>query len=312
MMNFFSFLCLLLLSFGAGAQVSHELPALPQTEILNLPPLPQSNFQAMLIAKKYNHFLKLGVPAAPLKRSLEFLVQGYGRTLMLKGMEQLRPVAMRNDRYLAIADYSQPSTEKRFYLLDLKNNTVERHYVAHGKNTGGKWAQKFSNNFDSKQTSLGFYLTGELYESRAFGGTAMKVYGMEATNYNAYARYIVVHQADYATEEFIEERRNTPGDTARLGRSHGCFALDPDIAPEVINKLKGGALIYSYTKGAEELIAQASQSQELSIIDPRNDEVVETEQEERQVSKAKTVKATPAKVKAAQVVKPKVKTTQTR
>ena len=55
------------------------------------------------------------------------------------------------------------------------------------------------------------------------------------------------------------------------------------------------------------MIAQATQSQEVSGIDPNDDVVIDTEQEIRQVSKAKVSKA-----EKAQPAKSNVKTTQTR
>src|SRR3712207_9473148 len=43
----------------------------------------------------------------------------------------------KNSDYLAIIDYTKPSNEKRFFLLDMvKYKIVNQTYVSHAKNTG--------------------------------------------------------------------------------------------------------------------------------------------------------------------------------
>ena len=105
----------------------------------------------------------------------------------------------------------------------------------------------------------------------------MKVYGIDATNSNAFARFIVIHPASYASESFIEVRRQKfnqtkdPKDAPRLGLSQGCFAFDPKVSPQIIEKLKGGALIYSYIEGAEKKILESADYQEIRKSDPELD-----------------------------------------
>ncbi|WP_241901333.1 murein L,D-transpeptidase catalytic domain family protein [Vibrio sp. 10N.286.49.B3] len=139
---------------------------------------------------------------------------------------------------LTIIDYSKPSTEKRFYVIDLeKKKLIYNTFVSHGVNSGGKQAVKFSNTVDSRKTSLGTFLTDTTY----FGsnGYSLKLDGLTSgLNDNARQRYIVVHGAKYANESFIKQN-------GYLGRSWGCPALPENVSKEIIDLIKGGSVIYA-------------------------------------------------------------------
>ena len=66
----------------------------------------------------FKDFLKQGVPEIALKQALTY----YNKNKSL----------FTNDHYISIADYSQNSVNKRFYLLDLSTGTVNRQKVSHG------------------------------------------------------------------------------------------------------------------------------------------------------------------------------------
>ena len=139
--------------------------------------------------------------------------------------------------YITIIDFSKPSNEERFFVIDLENKKVDfSTYVTHGKNSGLGTAVKFSNNPNSYQSSLGFYLTKNTYEGS--NGYSLRLLGLEpGINSNAMDRNIVVHGADYATKEFMDKY-------GFLGRSLGCPAIPEEISKEVIDYIKGGTVLY--------------------------------------------------------------------
>jgi len=143
---------------------------------------------------------------------------------------------------LSVVDFDKPSTEKRFWLIDLKSRKVlENTYVSHGKNSGENMAKYFSNTDDSNMSSLGFYVTGETYMGRH--GLSLKLDGMDDPyNTNAQLRDIVMHGADYVSEDFIRQQ-------GRLGRSEGCPALPMGLHQEVINRVEGRTVLYLHATG---------------------------------------------------------------
>lgn len=140
---------------------------------------------------------------------------------------------------ITIIDFEKPSTEKRFYTIDLRNKKVLFHtYVAHGRNTGENMATSFSNIQHSNQSSLGFFVTGETYYGSK--GFSLRLDGMEKSfNDQVRNRAVVIHAADYATEAWIKRY-------GRLGRSQGCPALPPAVSKSVINTIKNGSAIFTY------------------------------------------------------------------
>jgi hypothetical protein len=135
--------------------------------------------------------------------------------------------------YLTICDLSQSSKQKRFYLIDLINNKVILNtYVAHGKNSGGEYARRFSNRPESRQTSLGFYVTKNIYTGEH--GISLRVEGLEpGFNDRAYRRAIVIHGANYIGD----------GST---GRSYGCPAVPKEECKTIINTIKNGTCLFIY------------------------------------------------------------------
>ncbi|MBB2147749.1 murein L,D-transpeptidase catalytic domain family protein [Pedobacter gandavensis] len=138
---------------------------------------------------------------------------------------------------LTIADFDQSSTKKRLWIIDLdKKKLILNTWVAHGQRSGNDIATRFSNTNESFQSSIGFYLTAEVY--RGQHGKSLRLDGMdEGFNSNARKRSIVVHGADYVSQGTI----NALG---RLGRSQGCPAVPPELANQVINSIEGGTVLF--------------------------------------------------------------------
>ncbi len=163
--------------------------------------------------------------------------------LALKGYHKLETLGkFQNNYILTIIDFSQSSKNKRFYVIDLLHKALLFNtYVAHGKNTGGEYADHFSNVSGSCQSSLGFYITKEEITGKSVG-LSLILDGLEkGFNDNAMKREIIIHGADYATEKFI--RKN-----GRLGRSFGCPSLPPDLVKPVVETIKEGSCLFIYYK----------------------------------------------------------------
>src|SRR3990167_2640397 len=82
--------------------------------------------------------------------------------LSLEAYSRARQSGLDKKQLLTVIDYSKPSTEKRLWVFDLKNNrTLFNTWVSHGKNSGGINATSFSNASGSLKSSLGVFVTSE-------------------------------------------------------------------------------------------------------------------------------------------------------
>lgn len=145
-----------------------------------------------------------------------------------------------NHNIISIADFSEASSKKRLFIIDLKNYKILFNtYVAHGQNSGREFADNFSNKPESLQSSPGFYVTKETY----FGskGLSLRLEGEEqGINDNALSRGIVMHAAPYVNEALANGR-------GFIGRSWGCPAVAPEFHQAIINKIKNGTCLFLYT-----------------------------------------------------------------
>ena len=145
---------------------------------------------------------------------------------------------------LTVVDFTKPSTEKRLWVIDLAAQKILFNtFVAHGQGSGETVAEKFSNITNSFQSSVGFYSTAEVYTGKH--GRSLKLDGLDADlNGKARERAIVVHGADYVSQEFINR-------TGRLGRSQGCPALPMNLFTDVIDNIKGNTLLFINGNGVD-------------------------------------------------------------
>lgn len=144
-----------------------------------------------------------------------------------------------NKNLLSIIDYSKPSNEKRFFIIDVKNHKLlYQTLVAHGKKTGYLNATSFSNKYGSHKSSLGFFRTGNSYYG--IRGYSLTLEGLEkGINDNARQRGIIIHGANYVDERIANGN-------GVIGRSWGCPAVSKKISKEIINLLKDGSLLFIY------------------------------------------------------------------
>lgn len=145
---------------------------------------------------------------------------------------------------LSVVDLSLPSTAKRLWVIDLSAHKILFNtLVAHGRGSGEKIAETFSNTPSSNQSSVGFYTTAEVYNGKH--GRSLRLDGLDAgLNDKARERAIVVHGAEYVSQDVINA-------TGRLGRSQGCPALPMDLFSDIINNIKGNTLLFINGQGVE-------------------------------------------------------------
>ena len=163
--------------------------------------------------------------------SFEAFKNAYEGFLRLKESDKVRK------NILTVIDFSKASTAKRMAVLDLaQKKLILQTYVAHGRNSGEQYAEKFSNKTGSLQSSLGFYLVTQPYIGKY--GKSLLLEGIEnGINHLARARAVVMHPADYVSEKFIKQ-------TGRLGRSWGCPAFPQEAGDLLIKNLKGNTCLF--------------------------------------------------------------------
>ncbi len=157
----------------------------------------------------------------------------------LKGVAAIQDSLHEKYRFVAIVDFSKPSTEQRFYLIDLLDTSLAcLDYVCHGKFSGENNTTSFSNESESNKSSLGFYKLAEAYVG--LHGLSIRMDGLDqGFNNNARLRSIVMHTAAYADSTTIKE-------LGRLGRSLGCPTLPQNTFDKFAMKLSNNAIIFHY------------------------------------------------------------------
>jgi hypothetical protein len=140
---------------------------------------------------------------------------------------------------VAIADFSRPSRDHRFFLLNTGSGQVSNHLVAHGRGSDpdhSGFVERFSNAIGSEASSQGGYVTGDYYEGKY--GRSLRLSGLDWSNSNAETRAIVVHHAWYAEPDQLAQY-------GKLGRSEGCFALPYNSLQQVLARLGPGRFLYA-------------------------------------------------------------------
>ena len=140
---------------------------------------------------------------------------------------------------LTIIDYSRPSVEPRLWVFDMnRRELLFNELVAHGRNTGENMSVHFSDTLNSRQSSIGLFVTDETYVGS--NGYSLRLDGLEpGFNSRARERAIVMHGAPYVNTEIARAQ-------GRIGRSWGCPALREAVARDVIDTIRGGGVIFSY------------------------------------------------------------------
>lgn len=179
-------------------------------------------------------------PATPIIRpAMSAAPGGINPTLFAKAKAALDAHKVQARDSIGIVDFSRPSSEPRFFVVNLQSGQVDGHLVAHGSGSDpdhSGFLEQFSNEFGSHATSNGTYTTADYYQGKY--GLSMKVRGLDWSNYHAEPRAIVIHNAWYAEPGMISQH-------GKLGRSEGCFAFSKRGQHDVMSKLAGGRMIYA-------------------------------------------------------------------
>ncbi|MFT5469111.1 MAG: hypothetical protein ACI8UO_004226 [Verrucomicrobiales bacterium] len=145
---------------------------------------------------------------------------------------------------LAVIDFTKPSYLNRLEIHRSDRCRPERFLCAHGKNSGGLFAEDFSNRVGSYQTSLGLYRVGESYGGDF--GKSLKLDGLESgVNDQARRRKIVLHSAWYVSDVIIAQNL-AEGLGPRIGRSQGCPAVPENQLEAVCQQLQPGTLLFIF------------------------------------------------------------------
>jgi hypothetical protein len=147
--------------------------------------------------------------------------------------------------YLYYVDFGIDSRRPRGYVFDMGEQTVIEgpFTVSHGRGSGEAQGvpTKFSNVRGSLATSLGLYLTQELYSfngrqgGRPYRSIGLRLEGVsDRFNDAARLRGIVVHGAPYVTR-------------ALAGRSEGCPAMEQQRAERLLPLIAEGGLVFHFS-----------------------------------------------------------------
>ena len=130
-----------------------------------------------------------------------------------------------NSQVCFLIDMSLPSGENRFFIYDLKKDTIKNAgVVTHGRcNQPWLEGRKYGNEQGCGCTSLGKYKIGYSYTGRF--RLAYKLYGLDKTNSNAFSRFVVLHAHECVPETEVKDE---------ICQSDGC----PTVAPGYLQQLK--------------------------------------------------------------------------
>lgn len=186
----------------------------------------------MILATATSIFDEMSLEDSGLSRkAFEYAWTGYYK-LRKKGM-------LRRSNILSICDFSQSSSMQRLYVIDVRNRRLlYRTYVAHGINSGGEYANNFSNRDESGKSSLGFYVTTTTYTG--INGLSLRIQGLDkGFNDHAARRAIVIHGASYVSQRILHKY-------GVMGTTYGCPAIPDEMNTQIIPVVKNGTCWFIY------------------------------------------------------------------
>lgn len=145
-----------------------------------------------------------------------------------------------NDAICFLIDMSLPSGQNRFFVYDIKKDTLNNSgLVTHGRcNQYWLEGRKYGNKAGCGCTSLGKYKVGYSYEGKF--GLAYKLYGLDKTNDKAFERFVVLHSHNCVPETEVKDN---------ICQSDGCPTVSPGFLQylkPIINDSKKPVLLWIY------------------------------------------------------------------
>lgn len=145
-----------------------------------------------------------------------------------------------NNNLCFLIDMSLSSGQKRFFIYDLKKDSISSSaLVAHG-NCFEYWLEgrRYSNTVGSGCTSLGKYKIGSPYTGK--WGYSYKLHGLDSTNNNAFERTVVLHGHSCIPDIEVADE---------ICQSNGCPTVSPGFLLElkkIINTSSKPVLLWIY------------------------------------------------------------------
>jgi hypothetical protein len=132
-----------------------------------------------------------------------------------------------NTGFCFLVDMGIASGKPRFFVFDFNKKSIQMEgLVTHGRcNQNWLSGRKYGNTVGCGCTSLGRYVVANAYQGRF--GLAYKLKGLDNTNNNAYARFVVLHAMECVPEKEV--------DPYPICQSDGC----PTVSPGFLQQLSG-------------------------------------------------------------------------
>lgn len=132
-----------------------------------------------------------------------------------------------NTEICFLIDMKVNSGKNRFFIYNMKKDSLlASSLVTHGRcNEDWLVGRKYGNEVGCGCTSLGKYKVGNPYQGRF--GLAYKLHGLDATNSNAFKRFVVLHSHECVP--------NSEVDPYPICQSDGC----PTVSAAFLKKLAG-------------------------------------------------------------------------
>ncbi|HVJ64066.1 MAG TPA: murein L,D-transpeptidase catalytic domain family protein [Bdellovibrionota bacterium] len=203
----------------------------------------------------------------------KFIRQGVSRSALSEAMDRYYEFRdkgkVTNDERMVVVDYTENSSEPRFWVLNLLTGNATGMKMGHGDG-GGLYRQErertaFLSNVNGSEASTygAMLLGGPKPQNQSERPDPTLVYGLEPHNANAYSRRILVHTGrNQSGVTYVTDAPNEPA-----GRSDGCFALSEANAKWVRGKdkatgapnLPAGTFLYAY-KGNIPVVSTSAQA----------------------------------------------------